>query len=107
MESDMTYACSYAVPAPVEMYRKVRRLMGDLAPDGMIAHLVIREKGFLRHIEVWNSEEEWTQFHDEHVEPAVHHVLRAAGFTEMPPDPSSVELELVDVWLGASAADAA
>jgi hypothetical protein len=97
----MTYACSYEVPAPVEMYREVRRLIGVDAPEGMITHLVIQAEGVLRHIEVWDSEEAWTRFHEERVEPAVHQVLRGAGFIEMPPDPPLTELDLVDVWLGA------
>ena len=54
----------------------------------------------LRHIGVWDSQEAWQRFHDERVEPAVHAVLTAAGFTEMPPDPPVEELKLVDVWVG-------
>ena len=96
----MTYACSYDVPAPVEMYREVRRLIGDDEPAGLISHLVVQGDGCLRHIEVWDSKEQWIRFHDERVEPAVHQVLRAAGFTDMPPDPPTTELDLVDVWLG-------
>lgn len=96
----MTYACSYEVPAPVEMYREVRRLIGDEPAKGMVAHVVVRTETGLRHLEVWDSEDDWTRFHDERVEPAVHQVLKAAGFTEMPPDPPVEELELVDVWLG-------
>ena len=96
----MTYACSYEVPAPVEMYREVRRLIGDEAPKGMIAHVVVRTDAGLNHLEVWDSEEQWKRFHEERVEPAVHQVLKAAGFTDMPPDPPTQELELVDVWLG-------
>ena len=96
----MTYACSYEVPATIEMYREVRRLIGDENPDGLVAHVGVRGDGVLRHIEVWESEGAWTRFHDERVEPAVHQVLTNAGFTVMPPDPPVEELELVDVWLG-------
>ena len=96
----MTYACSYEVPAPEEMYREVRRLIGDDTPDGLVAHVVVRSDGGLRHLEVWESEDSWTQFHDDRVQPAVHQVLRAAGFVEMPPDPQVEQLELIDVWLG-------
>jgi hypothetical protein len=55
----------------------------------------------LRHIGVWDSQEDWQRFHDARVQPAVHTVLTAAGFTEMPPDPPVEELKLVDVWIGA------
>jgi hypothetical protein len=96
----MTYACSYEVPATEEMYREVRRLIGDDTPDGLVAHVVVRSETGLRHLEVWDSEDSWTRFHDDRVEPAVHAVLKAAGFTEMPPDPPVEQLDLVDVWLG-------
>jgi hypothetical protein len=65
-----------------------------------VAHLVVEFDGGLRHIEVWDSQEDWQRFHDERVEPAVHKVLSAAGFTEMPPDPPIKPLKLIDVWLG-------
>jgi len=48
-----------------------------------------------------DSREDWQRFHAERVEPAVHTVLTAAGFTEMPPEPPIEELKLVDVWIGA------
>lgn len=99
--NDMTYACSYEVPATEEMYREVRRLIGDDTPDGLVAHVVVRTDAGLRHLEVWDSEDAWTRFHDDRVEPAVHEVLKSAGFTEMPPDPPVEQLDLVDVWLGA------
>jgi hypothetical protein len=62
---------------------------------------VVQAGSGLRHIGVWDSPEDWRRFHDERVEPAVHSVLTAAGFTQMPPDPPVQELELVDVWIGA------
>jgi hypothetical protein len=96
----MTYACSYEVPATVEMYRKVRSIIGDAKPPGMVAHVVVRTDAGLRHIEVWDTEEHWQRFHDEQVEPAVHRVLTDAGFTTMPPDPPTDRLDVVDVWLG-------
>lgn len=98
----MTYACSYEVPAPEAMYREVRRLIGEDTPEGLVAHVVVRGGVGLRHLEVWDSEESWSRFHDDRVQPAVHKVLQAAGFTEMPPDPLVEQLELVDVWLGSA-----
>ena len=56
--------------------------------------------GGLRHTEVWTSVEQQERFHGEHVEPAVHGVLRSIGFTEMPPDPATTELVLIDVVTG-------
>jgi hypothetical protein len=97
----MSYAFQYEVPADERMYRQVRRGIGDEQPKGLVAHLVVEVEGGLRHIDVWDSQEDWQRFHDERVEPAVHAVLSAAGFTEMPPDPPVQELKLIDVWLGA------
>ena len=96
----MSYALFYDVPADEAMYRQVQELVGVELPEGLVVHLVVQTEGGLRHIGVWDSEEDWRRFHDERVEPAVHTVLTAVGFTEMPPDPPVQELELVDVWLG-------
>ena len=46
----MSYACSYEVPASIEMYREVRRLIGDAPAMGMLAHLVVRSERGLRHL---------------------------------------------------------
>ena len=98
----MTHAFSYEVPGSEQMYRKVKEAIGEGQPDGLVVHLVVRAEAGLRHIEVWDSKEDWDRFHDERVEPAVHQVLAAAGFTQMPPDPPIEELGLVDVWMGSS-----
>jgi hypothetical protein len=97
----MAYALLYDVPANEQMYRQVRTAIGDEQPDGLVAHLVFKTEAGLRHIGVWDSQADWQRFHDERVEPAVHAVLTAAGFTQMPPDPPVQELGLVDVWIGA------
>jgi hypothetical protein len=96
----VTYACSYEVPATIEMYREVRRLIGNEPPDGLVAHVVVRSEMGIRYLEVWETESAWTRFRDERVEPAVCRVLSAAGFTDMPPAPPVDQLEVVDVWLG-------
>lgn len=83
------------------MYRRVKAAIGEEKPKGLIAHLAVHSDGGQRHIGVWHSQEDWQRFHDERAEPAVHAVLTAAGFSEMPPDPAVQELKLVDVWLGA------
>ena len=97
----MSYALQYDVPADEQMYQQVKAAIGDEPPKGLVAHLVVRVEGGLRHIGVWDSQEDWQRFHDERVEPAVHTVLTTAGFTEMPPDPPVHDLKLIDVWLGA------
>ncbi len=97
----MSYALQYDVPSNAQMYQQVKAAIGDALPKGLVAHLVVEVDGGLRHIDVWDSQEDWERFHDERVEPAVHSVLRSAGFTDMPPDPPIQELKLIDVWLGA------
>lgn len=97
----MTYACSYEVPATIDMYREVRRLIGDEPAPGMLAHLVVRSDSALHHVEVWESEADCQRFREDRVVPAVHTVLKAAGVTQMPPEPLREELELVDIELGA------
>ena len=97
----MPYAFFYDVPASQEMYRTVKALIGEAPPEGLVAQLVVQTDHGLRHIGVWNSPDEWQRFHAERVEPAVHTVLRNAGFTHMPPDPPLQPLDLVDVWVGA------
>jgi hypothetical protein len=96
----MSYALFYDVPADEQTYRQVKAAIGDEQPKGLVVHLVVKSEGGLRHIGVWDSEADWQRFHDDRVEPAVHKVLTAIGFTELPPDPPVQELELVDVWMG-------
>ncbi|WP_154402190.1 hypothetical protein [Ornithinimicrobium cavernae] len=96
----MSYACSYEVPASVEMYHEVRRLIGDEPAAGMLAHLVVRSESGLRHLEVWESESACREFRKDRVIPAVHSVLRASGLTQMPPEPLLEELDLVDAQIG-------
>jgi hypothetical protein len=96
----MPYALQYDVPADEAMYRKVKAAIGDEQPKGLVAHLVVQVEGGLRHIDVWDSQEDWQRFHHDRVEPAVHAVLTRAGFTQLPQGPPVTELDLVDVWLG-------
>jgi hypothetical protein len=101
----MSYACSYEVPATIDMYREVRRLIGNDPALGMIAHLVIHNDSGLQHLEVWESEAACGRFREDRVVPAVHEVLKAAGFTEMPPEPVRQRLQLVDIELGSVTPD--
>ena len=97
----MSYALLYDVPADEEMYRRVNEAIGDEKPEGLVVHLVLQAESGLRHIGVWNSQQDWHRFRDQRLEPAIHAVLAAAGFTQMPPAPPVQEIKLVDVWVGA------
>jgi hypothetical protein len=96
----MSYAVSYDVPGDEQMYQQVTAAIGDEPPKGLVTHLVFKVPGGLRHIGVWDSPEDFQRFQVERVRPAVHAMLTAVGFTEMPPDPAVDELALVDVTIG-------
>ena len=47
------YAFIQDVPANEEIYAKIQAELGDVAPAGLIAHLVVRRPDGLRYIDVW------------------------------------------------------
>lgn len=103
----MPFAMQYDVPADEATYAKVKDLIGAEPPKGLVTHLVVKVSSGLRHISVWETEQDWRRFHDERSEPAVHQVLADAGFVQMPPDPPLEVLELIDVSVGAYVVGAA
>ena len=96
----MPYALQYDVPADEQLYRRVAAEIGDEQPKGLVAHVGGKRDGGLRHIEVWDSKEEWEHFRAERIEPALDKVFAAAGITHRPPRPPMQEMELVDVRVG-------
>ena len=96
----MPYAFQYDVPADKEFYRRVAAEIGDEHPKGVVAHVVVKCDGGLRHIGVWESKEDWERFRAERVTPALERVFAAVGVTHAPPPPPEQELELVDAVLG-------
>lgn len=96
----MPYAFHYDVPADEQFYRRVRAEIGDEQPEGLVAHLVVKRDGGLRHIEVWNTKEDWERFREDRANPALDKVFAAAGFAHRPPRPSEQEMVLVDAWVG-------
>ena len=100
----MTYAFIQDVPANAEIYSMIRAKLGTATPTGLIAHIVITRDAGLRYVDVWETEGDWQQYRDDHVEPAVAEVLASFGF---PHDHSMVvteQVEVIDVWLGESSA---
>jgi hypothetical protein len=97
----MTYAFFYDVPGTEELYRRVKAEIGDEPPKGLVLHLVATHDGGLRHLNVWESRQDWERYRAERVGPAVGRVLAAAGIAERPPQPVEQRLELVDLWPGA------
>ncbi len=96
----MAYALQYDVPADEQLYRRVAAEIGEEQPKGLVAHVVVKRDGGLRHIEVGDSKEEWERFRTERVEPALDKVFAAAGFAHCPPAPPVQEMDLVDVRVG-------
>ena len=96
----MSYAFEYDVPANEQFYRRVKAEIGDEKPRGLVAHLVVKRDGGLRHIEVWESKEDWERFRTQRVDPALEKVFAASGVTDLPPRPPEQELDLVDALVG-------
>ena len=96
----MSYACFYEVPSDEAMYERVKAEIGEARPEGLVVHLVVKSNGGLRHVGVWDSQEDWERFRAERVAPALGKVLTAAGFQQLPPRPVEEGLPVVDVWTG-------
>ena len=95
----MPFACSYEVPADEHLYRRVKHEIGDEPAKGLVAHLVVKSAGGLRHIGVWDSQDDWYRFREERVRPAVGRVLATAGRAQPTPAPEEQILDVVDVIL--------
>ena len=67
-------------------------------PPGVPAEIDPDSIASLKHL----YEDACRRFRADHVAPAVHTVLKAAGFDGTPPEPLLEELELVDVEVGAT-----
>jgi hypothetical protein len=93
----MAYALLYDVPGNERLYRRVTEEIGDERLEGLVLHLVVKSDVGLRHIEVWDSKEDWEHFRDQRVRPAVDKVLAAAGMPGTAPPPVEHTLDLVDV----------
>lgn len=97
----MSYACHYDVPTDEQTYQRVTAAIGDEPSKGLVVHLVVKnDTGGLRHVTVWESQEDWERFRAERVQPAIEKVMAAAGITEIPPRPVERAMEVVDVRVG-------
>ncbi len=96
----MPYAFVQDVPADEHIYAQVRAKLGTEAPQGLVAHIVMKRPEGLRYVDVWETRADWERFRDEQVDPAVRQVLGSLG---IPFDRSQVkfeEVEAIDTWLG-------
>jgi hypothetical protein len=93
----MAYAFYYDAPGSEQIYRLVSKAIGDERPEGLIATVVTKTDTGLRHLDVWQSREQWLTFRDGQVRPAVAAVLADLGLPAPAEPPEEHELDLVDV----------
>ena len=93
----MTYAFYYDAPGNEQIYRLVSKAIGEEHPEGLIAAVVTKTDTGLRHLDVWQSREQWLTFRDRQVRPAVAAVLADLGIPAPAEPPQEHELDLVDV----------
>jgi hypothetical protein len=93
----MTYAFYYDAPGTPQTYEMVSRELAAERPEGLVLQLVTRTERGLRHLNVWQSRQQWETFRDRKVRPAVATVLTRMGVPIPDGPPEEVELDLVDV----------
>ena len=93
----MTYAFYYDAPGNEQIYRLVSKAIGNERPEGLIAAVVTKTDSGLRHLDVWQSRQQWLTFRDGQVRPAVAAVLTELGIPAPAEPPEEYELDLVDV----------
>jgi hypothetical protein len=93
----MTYAFYYDAPGNERIYRLVSKAIGDERPEGLIAAVVTKTDSGLRHLDVWQSRQQWLTFRDGQVRPAVAAVLTELGIPAPAEPPEEHELDLVAV----------
>jgi hypothetical protein len=93
----MAYAFYYDAPGNEQIYRLVSQAIGKVRPEGLIAAVVTKTDTGLRHLDVWQSREQWLNFRDGQVRPAVAAVLADLGIPAPAEPPHEHELALVDV----------
>jgi hypothetical protein len=96
----MTYAFIRDVPITEAQYSEVRAEIGDEAPKGLVAHLVLRQDDGLRYIDVWDSQADWDRFREERVDPAVRKMMAAHGITPPPAPLPQQAIDVIDAWVG-------
>lgn len=93
----MAYAFYYDAPGTPEVYKMVSARIGATRPEGLLTHVVTSTGVGLRHLDVWESREQWEAFRDSIVRPAVAAVLSEFGVDDPPAPPVEHVLDLVDV----------
>ncbi len=94
------YAFYYDAPGTPHVYRLVTERIGTARPEGLVDQVVTRTETGLRHLNVWESREQWERFRDSTVRPAVSAVLSQLGIEPSAEPPTEHLLDLVDVGPG-------
>src|SRR3954463_1688527 len=93
----MTYAFYYDAPGNPKIYGMVSEQLGRERPPGLVVQVVTSTGHGLRHLQVWESREEWEAFRDTRVQPAVSAVLGRLRIPAPVGPPIEHALELVAV----------
>jgi hypothetical protein len=100
----MTYAFVQDVPIDAAFYARMRDGLGPEPPDGLISHVAMAlAEGGLRYVDVWETEEAWDRFVDDRLHPVIHALLADVFGDDLPPEPESTPIAVVDVWTGTGA----
>jgi hypothetical protein len=99
----VSYAFYYDVPGDEALYQRVKDRIGQEAATGQLLHLVTKIDGGLRHVNVWQTKDDWQRYQRERIGPAVGAVLAASGIPAPGSAPVEQELQLVDLEVGVRA----
>jgi hypothetical protein len=73
------YAFFYDVPGDERIYRRVKSEIGEGRPEGLLLHLVVKRADGLRHINVWETQQQWERYQRERVLAASTGLWRRSG----------------------------
>jgi len=99
MGSDMTFAFTQDVPIDAAFYERIRAGLGEEPPVGLVVHLALENpEGGLRYVDIWESEQHWSQFVEERLHPVIHGLLHEVFGDDLPPEPELTPISIVHVW---------
>jgi hypothetical protein len=90
------YAFTQDLPITAEIWFRLKEGIGPEPIRGLLLHVVTRQGGGLRYIDVWESKEACDRFLDERVHPVLQAAFAGPG-GQIPPEPPRDELDVVDV----------
>jgi hypothetical protein len=96
----MPYAFIQDLPITVEQYAVIRSEIGNDAPKGLVAHVVMRHDAGLRYVDVWDSQADWERFHDDKVQPAVRKMMATDGIVAPPQPAPHQTIDVIDTLVG-------